>query len=132
PEPPRLATFAQSSSSLSSLTCGTTKAARTGGGIGASGPRTDRQTTSLRSRSSAWSSLLRSNFSDSLAPQALNLFFALRSVSGTRCLYGRRSGSGWNEAYIGRAAASNWLMGRRPRLNSIVRNMLVVEYSDET
>src|SRR5262249_42690933 len=64
---------------FSSLRCGKTKAARTGGGIGEFGPRTDRQITSLKSRSSAWSSLLRSNFSDSLAPQAVALFFSFRS-----------------------------------------------------
>src|SRR5262249_43029831 len=53
----------QSSLSLSffsPLRCGKTKAARTGGGIGEFGPRTDRQITSLKSRSSARSSLLRS------------------------------------------------------------------------
>ena len=33
-----------------------------------------------------------------------------------------------NEANIGRAAASNWLSGGRPRISSIVRIMLTVLY----
>ena len=35
-------------------------------------------------------------------------------------------------AYIGSAAASNWLIGFSPSVSSIVRNMLLVEYSDES
>jgi len=37
-----------------------------------------------------------------------------------------------NASYIGRAAASNWLIGFRPRINSIVRSMLAVEYIVES
>src|SRR5262249_42817734 len=33
---------------------------------------------------------------------------------------------------MGRAAASNWLIGRRPRMSSIVRSMLDVEYIVES
>jgi len=33
-----------------------------------------------------------------------------------------------NELNIGVAAASNWLKGGSPRINSIVLNMLTVEY----
>ena len=34
--------------------------------------------------------------------------------------------------YIGRAAASNWLIGLSPRISSIVRSMLDVEYIVES
>ena len=45
---------------------------------------------------------------------------------------GRRSGVGPKAPYIGRAAASNWLIGLRPRISSMVRNMLDVEYIVES
>ena len=43
-----------------------------------------------------------------------------------------RSGLDWNALYIGRAAASNWLIGCRAKINSIDRNMLAVEYIVES
>src|SRR5262245_3920798 len=54
------------------------------------------------------------------------------STSGLTCAYGRRSALAWNELYIGWAAASNWLIGGRFRISSIVRSMLLVEYIDES
>src|SRR5580704_18871448 len=42
------------------------------------------------------------------------------------------SGFAVNEAYIGWAAASNWLIGFSPRISSIVRSMLLVEYIVES
>src|SRR5438874_7012740 len=42
------------------------------------------------------------------------------------------SGRAANEWYIGRAAASNWLIGGKPRISPIVRNMLAVEYMVES
>jgi hypothetical protein len=36
------------------------------------------------------------------------------------------------EAYIGRAAASYWLKGGRPRINSMLRTMLTVLYCVES
>src|SRR5262249_37044468 len=116
----------------STFKCGNTNAARTGGGIGDFGPFTDRQMTSLKRRSSARSSCVRSNDSDNFAPQASDLFFSLRSTSGTACLYVAKSGVAWKAWYIGRAAASNWLIGLSPRISSIVRSMLAVEYIVES
>src|SRR5262249_24088906 len=55
-----------------------------------------------------------------------------RSTSGTTCVYDLSSAFAANDGHIGRAAASNWLIGFRPRINSIVRNMLAVEYIDES
>src|SRR5437868_5164157 len=101
-------------------------AARTGGGIGLFAPFTDFQMISLKIRSSAWSSFSRLSFSEIAAPKAVEAFTSLRFTFGTTCLYGVRSGFAVNELYIGRAAASNWLIGLRPRISSIVRNMLVV------
>ncbi len=44
------------------------------------------------------------------------------------CLYGVVSALSVKELYIGRAAASYWLSGDRPRINSIVWTMLTVLY----
>src|SRR4029434_6733066 len=41
-------------------------------------------------------------------------------------------GSVVNEAHIGRAAASNWLIGSRPRISSIVRSIDEVLYIVES
>ena len=38
------------------------------------------------------------------------------------------SGLAWKLAYIGRAPASNWLIGFRPKISSMLRSMLLVEY----
>src|SRR5262249_21149418 len=54
----------------------------------------------------------------------------LRSVSDQVAgahAYGLGSGAPTKHAHIGRAAASNWLIGGRPRISSIVRSMLQVE-----
>ena len=57
-------------------------------------------------------------------------------IGGTKLQLGLGAGDGvvtalWRGAVnawnIGRAAASNWLIGWRPRMSSIVRNMLEVE-----
>src|SRR5688572_7289770 len=106
--------------------------ALTGAGIGLSAPLTERQITSLNNKSSAASSVSRSNFADISAPHASFGFFASMSTSGLTCLYTLLSGFAVNERYIGRAAASNWLIGFRSRISSIVRNMLLVEYIVES
>src|SRR5262245_59168753 len=54
------------------------------------------------------------------------------SVLGISCAYAVTSGFAVNEWYIGRAAASNWLIGLRPRISSMVRSMLDVEYMVES
>src|ERR1043165_4952910 len=112
--------------------CGNTNAARTGGGIGESAPRTDRQITSLKIRSSMASSFEKSHVSASFAPHAVLRFTAFISTSGTTCLYVPTFGLAANALYIGVAAASNWLIGRNPRISSIVRSMLAVEYIVES
>src|SRR5687767_12991799 len=94
---------------------GRKNAARTGAGIFDVGPFTDRQITSLNRMSSARSSTARLNFSDRAAPYAPGWFNAFRSASGTRWVYGSSVGFAVNEWYIGRAAASNWLIGFSPR-----------------
>src|SRR6187549_1868802 len=98
------------------------KPARTGGGIGESAPRTDFQTISFSSNSGVRSASTKFIASDAPAPQALA---ALRSSRGTRAgsaVYGVAAVV-WNALYIGVAAASYWLIGRRPRISSIVRSM---------
>ena len=115
-----------------SFTFGTKNPARTGAGIGLFAPFTERQITSLNSKSSAASSFSKSNVADIAAPHASRLFFSFRSTAGLTCLYAVRSGFAKNEAYIGRAAASNWLIGFSPRISSIVRSMLLVEYMVES
>src|SRR5262249_54356165 len=101
--------------------------ARTGAGIGESAPLTDFQIISLKTKSSAASSTSRFSFAEILSPNAPATFFASKSTCAGRFLYGVKSGVGENEAYIGSAAASNWLIGFRFRINSIVRNILLVE-----
>src|SRR5262245_19949703 len=66
------------------------------------------------------------------APHASFGFFASMSTSGLTCVYGLSSGVVAKERYIGRAAASNWLIGCSRRISSIVRNILLVEYIDES
>src|SRR6187200_1812613 len=95
-------------------------------------PFTDFQITSLKSRSSAWSSFSRFALCDHSAPHAPARLVAFRSTVAGACVNGVESGVPVNDPYIGRAAASNWLIGFRPRINSIVRNMLVVEYIAES
>ena len=56
------------------------------------------------------------------------MFIASRSIRAGSCAYGVRSALSVNEANIGRAAASYWLSGGRPRISSIVRIMLTVLY----
>ena len=82
--------------------------------------------------SSAWSSCSRFARSDHSAPHAPATFTAFRSAFGISRVYGVTSGVPVNDRYIGRAAASNWLIGLRPRINSIVRNRLDVEYMVES
>jgi hypothetical protein len=47
-------------------------------------------------------------------------------------MQGRVSGVAWKDANIGAAAESNCVMGLSPRINSMVRNMLLVEYMVES
>src|SRR5262249_58506768 len=118
-----------SSSSLSSgLTFGRKKAARTGGGIGDPRPLTAFQMTSLKRRSSSWSSLARSAFSDQSAPHAPTRLTAFMSVLGTSFAYAAVSALALNEWYIGRAAASNWLIGLGPEIGPTVLNKLDVHF----
>ena len=87
---------------------------------------------SLRSRSSAASSLEKSIAREAAAPQ---LVAALRASSGTaagRQRYGDRSGVPVNDRIIGSAAASNWDIGSSPRISSIVRSIELVEYRLES
>ncbi len=65
--------------------CGKKNASRTGAGMGEWSPLTERQITSFSSKSSAASSLEKSNFSDNFTPQAPIRFFSLRLAWGTRC-----------------------------------------------
>src|SRR4051794_37533155 len=109
-----------------------TNAERTGGGIGEWAPRTAFQMISLNTRSSARSSISRVNRFEASAPQADARFFADRSVFGMRWEYGVRSAVAVNAADIGRAAASNWLIGSRPRISSIVRSIDEVLYIVES
>src|SRR5262245_62471463 len=73
-----------------------------------------------------------SSSADIAALHAAFWFFASMATSGLTCVYGVSFGVVANERYIGRAAASNWLIGCNPRISSIVRNMLLVEYIDES
>src|SRR6185312_3013197 len=112
---------------------GSTNAERTGGGIGESFPFTAFQMISLKTRSSARSSASsRSSFNDASAPKASLAFLAFKSIRAGWAANGARSAVGANEAAIGRAAASNWLMGSRPRINSIVRSIDEVLYIVES
>ena len=43
-------------------------------------------------------------------------------------MYDARSGVSVKDSNIGFAAASNWLSGGKPKISSIVRNMLTVLY----
>src|SRR3954464_11323709 len=88
--------------------------------------------TSLNRMSSSWSSFARFAFSDQSAPQAPATLTAFRSAFGTSWAYGVKSGFDVNAAYMGRAARSNWLIGLRPRISSIVCSRLDVEYMVES
>src|SRR5437588_12868302 len=100
--------------------------------MGFCGPRIECQIISLRTRSSAASSFVKFILSETFPPQAVFKFLAARSTMTGAVLYGRRSGLLWNEFNIGVAAASNWDIGFNPRICSIVRNMLLVEYIVES
>src|SRR5258706_4549147 len=115
----------QSSSSFPG--CAKTNAARLGAGTGLSGPRTERQIISFNSKSSAASSFLKFIFCDFLLPQAVIGFFSVRSIFAGSAVYGVKSGVVWNDWNIGKASASNCDIGFNPRINSIVRSMLLVE-----
>src|ERR1022692_1325820 len=98
--------------------------------MGLSGPRTERQTTSFSKRSSTASS--RAKFILILPPHACALFRSSKSTLAGSAWQGRKSGLAWNELNIGVAAASYCDIGVRPRISSIVRNMLLVEYIVES
>ena len=100
--------------------------------MGTFAPRTDRQMISLSVCSSAASASRKSIFADSAAPQLSGAFRSLMSTWAATWTNGVRSALAWNESYIGRAAASNWVIGFRPKISSIVRNMLDVEYMLES
>src|SRR4051812_3822751 len=97
-------------------------AARRGGGIGTSAPRTDRQMISFNSISGAMSASSRFIFEDACAPKAVGALTSVSDTRGGRRVNGAVSGTGWNRLYIAGAAASYWLIGSSPRINSIVRS----------
>src|SRR6266498_3195436 len=76
--------------------------------------------------------IVRGIFLERSPPQASFVFRSFKSTLAGRCVYGRESGLAWNEWNIGVAAASYCDIGFRPRINSIVRNMLLVEYIVES
>ncbi len=65
------------------------------------------------------------------APGSFDIHFVQIDAGGERGV-GARSGSLWKAANMGVAAASYCDMGLRPRISSIVRNMLLVEYMVES
>ena len=60
--------------------------------------------------------------SDAAAPGDAQSFFSSSGTRAGRCVYGASDGVGPKALYIGVAAASYWLIGGRPRINSIVRS----------
>ena len=111
--------------------CGMKNAAWTGGGMGLAGPA-DGSPDDLVQPCSSAASVAEVHLAESAAPQASAVLRSPRSTWAGRCVKGVKSGLAWNESYIGRAAASNWVIGFRPRISSIVRNMLEVEYMVES
>src|SRR5262249_927083 len=98
------------------------------GGGGASGPLIARHRISFSSKSSILSYSLQSIFADRSAPYDFGVFFAFRSMRARWCRYPDRSGLSVKLSNIGRAAASYWDSGGKPRISSIVRTMLTVLY----
>src|SRR5204863_525133 len=98
------------------------------GGIGLWAPRIERQMTSLSRRSSAASSLAKFILAEMSEPHAVRKLRCFRSTFAGNALYGLKFGAVVNELCIGVASASNCDIGRKPRINSIVRNMLLVQY----
>src|SRR6476646_6471782 len=95
---------------------------RRGGGAFAPAPLIERQMISFSSASGARSSTEKSIAIDCAAPNAVG---GLRSSVGTRApsrKNGGRVGTPLNALYSGVAAASYWLIGGRPRINSMVRS----------
>ena len=66
---------------------------------------------------------------DAAAPGAFQSFLSSSGTRAARCVNGARLGDVVNALYIGVAAASYWLIGGSPRINSIVRNTPDVVYS---
>ena len=105
---------------------------RRGGGIGDPAPRTDCQIISFNSSSGALSASSRFMRADATAPGADQSFFSSSEIRAGCFVKEVTSGVASNAWYIGVAAASYWLIGGRPRINSIVRRTAVVEYSVES
>src|SRR6516225_5927178 len=103
-------------------------ARRTVGGNGASTPLTLRQRISFSSKSSTRSYSLKSILLERPTPYDVFVFFSSRFTWAFSQRYGDRSALSVKELDIGRAAASYWLNGGRPRISSIVRIMLTVLY----
>ena len=123
----------QLSSSPSALPRGITNAARTGAGDRRLRPL-HRSPDHLIEQQVVHRVLLRRSRSpsDRFAPHASALFVSFRSTWPRRARRASGPASAGNAFAIGRAAASNWLIGFRPRINSIVRSMLLVEYIVES
>src|SRR5262245_60176313 len=109
-----------------------TTALRAGAGIRDFAPCTDIQITSLNSMSGSVSSLLKSQAADCCAPGAFTVFLSVRSYLAGRCLNGARSALSVKLLNIGVAAASYWLIGGMPSINSIVRSIREVVHIVES
>src|SRR5207247_6610702 len=86
------------------------------------------QMISLNSMSGAASASSKFISIERCAPGAFGGLTSVRETRAGRAEYDARSGSLVNALNIGVAAASYWLMGGIPRISSMVRSMLVVEY----
>src|SRR3984957_15735605 len=101
----------------------------TGTAIRELSPLTLFQIISLRAYMGARSNPEKSILRLALAPGASLAFFAFTSIIGLITLKGVTIGVAANEAYIGIAAASYWLMGGSPRNSSIDRTIEMVQYT---
>ena len=74
------------------------------------------------------SSLEKSKVSLNFALAVVAVFLSFRLMETGTEVNGFKLGVVINERHIGVAAASYWLMGGKPKINSMVRNIEEVEY----
>jgi len=91
-------------------------------------PFTAFQITSVNARSGMRSSFEKSKVSLSRCQAFSTVFFSLISTCRGFAIKTAVFGSDEKQRHMGVAAASNWLIGGIPKINSIVRNMELVEY----
>src|SRR6185295_5220637 len=100
-------------------------AARVGPGNGKS-PFRPCQSTRLNSTSLLSSSLTNENCSDFFCHLFIATFFSSRLTRGAMALNENGLASALKQFHIGVAAASYWVMGSIPKINSIVRSIEAV------